>query len=181
MKLKNQSGMVLLVALVMVALMSVIAVAAIRGSNMQEAMAGNLRDKNLAFQAAEAGLRAGEKNLSAVSLPAFGSFASASAGYYNDIYKDSISTPANLPTNWSDSVWNSKSIRLAANTIPYVASQPQVVHESIEATGTALTAGGAIDFESRDRASQYQFFRVTSRASGLTPNSQVILQSTFVR
>jgi hypothetical protein len=61
----NQSGMVLLVALVMVGLMSIIAVAAIRGSNMQEAMAGNLRDRNLAFQSAEAGLRIGEANVEA--------------------------------------------------------------------------------------------------------------------
>ncbi len=57
---RRESGAVLIVALVMVLLISIVAFSGIRSSNLQEAMAGNMRDRNLAFQASESGLVAGE-------------------------------------------------------------------------------------------------------------------------
>lgn len=66
-KLSNESffrqrerGSALAVALIFLLLMTLLGVSAMRGSNMQERMAGNLRDRNMAFQAAEAALRGGE-------------------------------------------------------------------------------------------------------------------------
>jgi type IV pilus assembly protein PilX len=53
-------------------LMTLLGTTAMRGSSMQERMAGNARDWNLAFQAAEAALREGEQFLLATAvLPAF--------------------------------------------------------------------------------------------------------------
>jgi len=57
---KSQQGAILIVALVMLLLVTVIGLASIRGTSMQERMAGNLRDQELALQAAEAALRKGE-------------------------------------------------------------------------------------------------------------------------
>ena len=48
----KQQGAVLLVALIMLLLLTVIGVAAMRDTNLQERMAGNMRDHALAFQAA---------------------------------------------------------------------------------------------------------------------------------
>ncbi len=56
----NQTGSALAVALVFTLLMTIIGVAAMQTATLQERMAGNLRDRNLAFQAAEAALREGE-------------------------------------------------------------------------------------------------------------------------
>lgn len=56
----RQSGTALPVALIFMVIMTLIGVAGLQSSNMQERMAGNLRDRNLAFQAAEAALRGGE-------------------------------------------------------------------------------------------------------------------------
>lgn len=56
----RQRGSTLLVGLVMLLLMTFIGLAAIRGSGMQELMAGNMRDRQLAFQAAESALREAE-------------------------------------------------------------------------------------------------------------------------
>lgn len=58
---RQQQGAVLLVALVMLLLLTLIGVASMRGTSLQENMASNLKDANVAFQAAEAGLRAGER------------------------------------------------------------------------------------------------------------------------
>src|SRR5690606_23790584 len=55
-----ESGAVLIMGLVMVLLISIVALSAIRSSNLQEAMAGNMRDRNMAFQAAESGVVSGE-------------------------------------------------------------------------------------------------------------------------
>lgn len=56
----RQRGSALAISLIFLLLMTLLGVSAMQGSNMQERMAGNLRDRNMAFQAAEAALRAGE-------------------------------------------------------------------------------------------------------------------------
>ncbi|MDQ7091093.1 MAG: PilX N-terminal domain-containing pilus assembly protein [Methylococcales bacterium] len=58
--LKNQSGVVLVVSLIMLVLLSLIGITGTQVTGLEEKMANNNRDKNLAFQAAEAALRAGE-------------------------------------------------------------------------------------------------------------------------
>lgn len=57
----RQHGTALVVALVFLLLMTLIGVTAMQTTTLQERMAGNERDRNLAFQAAEAALRAGEE------------------------------------------------------------------------------------------------------------------------
>lgn len=60
MSIRKQSGAVLLVCLVMLLMLTMIGVASMSNSTLQERMAGGVRDYNVAFQAAEASLRAGE-------------------------------------------------------------------------------------------------------------------------
>jgi type IV pilus assembly protein PilX len=68
----RQSGSALIVSLIFLLVMTVIGVAAMRNSIMQERMSGNARDWNLAFQAAEAALREGEQFLlTTAALPEF--------------------------------------------------------------------------------------------------------------
>ena len=59
----RQRGAVLVVALLMLLIMTVLGVTAMQMSRMEERMAGNSRDINLAFQGAEAGLRDSEDKL----------------------------------------------------------------------------------------------------------------------
>ncbi len=61
----QQRGAVLLVALIMLLLLTVLGAAAMRDTNLQERMAGNMRDQSLAFQAAEAALRFAEQEVKA--------------------------------------------------------------------------------------------------------------------
>jgi type IV pilus assembly protein PilX len=61
--IRRQKGVVLVVALMFMLVMSIVGVTAMQSTIMQERMAGNARDRNLAFQAAEAALRAGEDAL----------------------------------------------------------------------------------------------------------------------
>ncbi|MBD9679049.1 hypothetical protein IB274_20245 [Pseudomonas sp. PDM18] len=60
MRHETECGAVLLVSLVMLLLLTLIGLAGMHMVQLEERMAGNLRDRQMAFQAAEAALRAGE-------------------------------------------------------------------------------------------------------------------------
>lgn len=57
---RRQRGAIMIVALIFLVVMTTLILASMRGTVMQERMAANLYDRSLAFQAAEAALRAGE-------------------------------------------------------------------------------------------------------------------------
>jgi len=57
---KRQLGVALVVALVFLLVLTILGVTAMQSATLQERMAGNLRDRNVGFQAAEAALRVGE-------------------------------------------------------------------------------------------------------------------------
>ena len=66
---RSQSGISLVVVLVLLLMMSALGIAVLRSSGMQERMSANLRDRSLAFQAAEATMRfAQDQVLGAVPL-----------------------------------------------------------------------------------------------------------------
>ena len=56
----KQQGAALAVSLIILLLMTLIAVTGMQTTTLEEKMAGNSRDRNLAFQAAESALRQGE-------------------------------------------------------------------------------------------------------------------------
>jgi len=57
----QQSGAVLVISLVMLSLVTIIGITAAQTSSLEEKMVGNLREQNIAFQAAESALLAGER------------------------------------------------------------------------------------------------------------------------
>ena len=58
---RAERGAALIVGLVMLLIMTLIGATAMQSTTLQERMAGNTRDRHLAFQASEAALRAGEQ------------------------------------------------------------------------------------------------------------------------
>lgn len=65
----REQGIVLVIALIMLLLMTMAGLASMRGTTLEERMAGNWRDQNLALQAAEAALRHGENTLAPLTEP----------------------------------------------------------------------------------------------------------------
>jgi type IV pilus assembly protein PilX len=59
-KVASQNGAVLVVSLIMLLLMTLIGISAMQSTVLEEKMAGNFKDKNIAFQAAESALRDAE-------------------------------------------------------------------------------------------------------------------------
>lgn len=59
----SQSGITLVVVLVLLIVISLLGVAVMRSSGMQESMSANLRDRAIAFQAAEMALRVAQEDV----------------------------------------------------------------------------------------------------------------------
>ncbi|MCF7222348.1 pilus assembly protein [Lysobacter sp. TLK-CK17T] len=73
---RNQQGAVLVVVLVLLLVMTLLGLASLRGTVMEERMTANLRDRGLGFQSAEAALREAEALVLAnghAGFPAIGS------------------------------------------------------------------------------------------------------------
>lgn len=62
---RHQSGVSLVIVLVLLVAMSILGIAVLRSSAMQERMSANQRDRSLAFQASEAALRYAQDELGA--------------------------------------------------------------------------------------------------------------------
>lgn len=168
----SQRGAVLIVGLIMVLLMTTIGLAAIRGSGMQEMMAGNMRDRNLAFQAAEAALRVAERDLAArATMPAFDG---SVTGFLD------AEEPINRAAAWSEFAWSNQSLSSSLE-IEGVSQVPRYVVEEITATRVAGTDGSAVDFESLMTYEEAVHYRITARGVGANPSTEVILQTMFKR
>lgn len=64
--LYRQSGMVLIISLIMLVLLTIIGVSGMKVTALEEKMAGNDRDQSISFQAAETALRIGEAQARAI-------------------------------------------------------------------------------------------------------------------
>ena len=112
----NQSGAALAVVLVLLLVMTLLGTAVLRNTLLDERMSGNLYDRNLAFQAAESGLREAEEILADIGA-ATGDAASAfpSAGCTNGL----CARPTGLTVDrWSDknfAGWHKATVLLAKN------------------------------------------------------------------
>jgi len=111
---RRQDGAVLVVSLLILLVLTIIGVTAMSTTNLEEKMAGNMRAKDITFQAAESGLRAGEARFAsggtwATSIPSVGGSGSGqiwskdSPGDFNDLSTHDAS--------W----WSTNAIKVAGN------------------------------------------------------------------
>ncbi|MDY6799245.1 MAG: PilX N-terminal domain-containing pilus assembly protein [Pseudomonadota bacterium] len=164
---RYQSGVVLIVALIILMAMTIISVSSMSSSTLEERMAANLKDREVAFQAAEAALRHGESLVEAgIST---GSFNTACSGGY---CQHNLQAATTYPIYWEDStVWSdsAKHITFDAGT----SSDAKII---IEYMGTQIQ-----DFSNPDPSTDPPIYRVTALGYGQTVNSRVMLQSTYLR
>lgn len=172
----KQRGVTLIVGLMIVLLMGILSLAAIRGSGLQESMAGNMRDKSLAFQAAESALREGEGVIMAQGvLPAF----DGTNG------RHSVLPLADSPVKFSEADWvdpdlvKTTSLNMVGAGGLY--AEPAYILEELPADiGKEVSAlGSGNDADSLNLETVP--YRVTVRGVGLTSDSVIRLQSHLKR
>jgi type IV pilus assembly protein PilX len=171
----NERGMVLVVGLVMVLLIAIVSLSAIRGTGLQEGMAGNMRDRNIAFQAAESALRQGESVVMQAKLPLFNG--------KNGLHLDLDKTPTNSVTKFTETKWVDEANWVAKVTddLTWVASEPTYLVEELNSDigKEAAISGSGTDQESL--SFETVPYRASARGVGTTSDTVVILQSYLKR
>ncbi|MGF1615871.1 MAG: PilX N-terminal domain-containing pilus assembly protein [Gammaproteobacteria bacterium] len=166
--LTNQRGAALLIGLIMLVLLTLLGVTGMQTTAMQERMAGNMRDRDLALQAAEAALRGAERVLQGASLPDF----DGSDCYYPT--QPYTNAPLHTTVSWTTSSAQTCAVTTA---LAAIAEQPRYLIEAlppIPASGT----GGSSKFGALADVGVY---RVTARGVGGTAAAVVMLEATFRR
>lgn len=184
----SQQGIVLFVGLVMVVLLTLIGLAAIRGSGLQESMAFNMRDKTVAFQAAESGLRACETHI--VRTKQFVTSCIENSGICDDLnlsFTNSLSNSVNNnPTYWLARARDLDTIEIAQSVLntalPHVDSQPrcliEVIQPDIVQCNFLMGNNAQIGASSPNCRDPY---RVTAKGVGAEPSTEIILQTTYTK
>lgn len=173
----NQHGVTLIISLVFLLLLTMLGLATMRSTTMQERMANNIQDRMMAFQAAEAALRAGERAVAGfaakpvdVNPPSGSRPGPGQVWQRNTIEWES--------TNW----WHNHGIAYGNNgangsaLIKQLSASPRYVIEYIG----FVPASPGVGHQTGKPAGRY-FYRITAHGTGLTDNAQVILQSTTAR
>lgn len=192
--LSEQSGSVLLISLIFLLLLTIVGVGAMNMTNLEERMAGNFRDHDLAFQAAEAALLDGEayveQNFDLTQ--AYTSPACSGTTCYTDDCSAGLcfhGTFSNSSTPVTDCVTGTAK-EWEDNSIWSTASKTRPSSDQVE--GTVENARYIVEFRCfmpRDAdnanpdpnifAQWSPAFRITAVASGSSTDSTVMLQSIY--
>jgi type IV pilus assembly protein PilX len=160
----RQSGAILVTALLMLLVLTVIGVSVMQITRMQERMAGNTRDLNLAFQGAEAGLRDAEQFLwdEPVIIPC--------------TTPDCVQPRDTLPvmSDQTEAWWAANSQEYGEDgdqEIEELDTDPQFVSEELAFVGPLVV----------DDPGGRMFYQVTARSTGASGDTNLVLQSTYAK
>lgn len=169
MNVKNQSGAALIVCLMLLLVMTLIGISGITSSTLEEKMAGNMRNKHMSFQAAEAALRIAEIEAAALAIDT--NFATAGDHLYERT--DLIWETA---ADWQDYGLNAIMDPDNDNVPPRFAQDPSYI---IENYATAPRDGDCMLEVPLPAGCLLPVYRVTAQGTGLNINARSIIQSTY--
>lgn len=166
--LNSQSGITLVIGLILLAMLTVVGTIGFRNTTMSERISGNARDRNIAFQAAES---AGKEALTAVVA---NTAAALTSGYY--------ATP--LIQGGETSFWTQGDGATAAaaacpTTTPF--SWTSCASYASSYAGNKLTAQFVIEIIASPPTASSTTYRITSRSEGGSGNADVVLQTLFTQ
>ncbi len=199
-KTKRQSGVVLIISLIMLLALTMIGITSSSVTGLEEKMVANSKDVNLAFQAAEATLRAAEDGLN--TKPTFDCSASNANqgvdGYYTLLNNDGVlssngtltspptlKAPAPAPPFYSAVDWDGTKVITYNNVVSggkklvglYQAPKYIIEELSNVASGSTSTTSLEGGIVKSDSAGSVVTFRITAHGWGSNGNSVATVQS----
>lgn len=170
----RQLGVTLVVALMLLLAITLLALASMRGTGMQERMSANLYDRAISFQAAESALREAEALLATGTA---GPFDGSVAGFYGkplpgsddftDVWQSSTAVWATASTWWSAA---------DATTRAQAAGAPQYIIEDLGMWPSTPDCDTVTTLAPDCLKPRY---RITARSAPATGRPSVILQTTY--
>jgi type IV pilus assembly protein PilX len=187
--LKKQTGLALVTAMIMLFVLSMLMLSTMRNNVLEERMASNARDWNVAFQAAEAALRDAERDITKVSrfsgMTGFVSGCNSDSSYKGLCLVSEDGTPIwkKLDTNTTpDAGWVSGSdsgtvtVKYGAFTntaaLDSVAAQPRYIIEAL-----SVPQAGSIKKSQNSGGNFDYLYRVTAVGFGSKVSTRVMLQA----
>lgn len=175
--MKNkQEGVVLIVSLIMLLMMTLLGVTAMNTSSMEEKMAGNSRDVELALESSETALRNAELWLAnqAVELEP------KSNGSTRIWTLNAMDPTTSNAVNWwqerNTAWWGNNAVAYDASvTLPLINSDPYTIIEYKQFIPDDLLVGNG------NSSQGITYYRVTARGTGGSDYAKVLLQSTTAR
>lgn len=172
---KSQQGVTLIIALVLLMVVSLLGMSAMRSTTLEEKMASNTQDQGLAFQAAEAALRAGIEQITVAENAGFtdncvSGYCTAADG------NDGVG-------RWDDDVldvWDTAGRHQAAAGLSGVASQPLYIIEKLDYASAPNTPSMVMGYGAASTAAQ-NYYRITARGTGGTDTAVALLQTLYVQ
>ena len=174
--INKQKGAALILSLLILLVMTLIGVTAMQTTTMEEKMAGNMNDMNVALQTAEAALRAGETDLE--DLFSTADFTNTGgSGPFN--YKWSVGT---APDPFANATWANDTSSKSYTAFTGNGGNGRYFIEKVGVVDTSSSEEQCLDQHGDPcTGGILESFRVTARGTGLSGTAVVILQSNYIR
>lgn len=165
-----ERGATLIVALIFLLIITMVSLSGVQTTAMEERMASNVRQRNLAFQSSEAGLREAEQFINAlVSTGAFGVTPGLLAE--NDAEPDYFSA-----ATWTDA--NSIQVTSGAiGTLHGVGEYPRYIIKYV--VENAADPNDELEFNVDEAGDRVTIFKIVSQGTGGNGTTQVVLQTNY--
>ncbi|MCK4587274.1 MAG: hypothetical protein KAU29_08025 [Gammaproteobacteria bacterium] len=167
----KESGAVLIISLIILIALTLIGITAMRTTVLEEKMAGNMRNKQQAFQAAEATLRAAEQYIKNNIIATAAFDLDGSDGLYNN---DDVRIWQSI--NWD----NTDSLEYTDFDNSYnILTPPRFVIQHLSTAVSDIDKLNEEDIGEGAGGGSIETFLITARATGGNDNSVVYIQSTW--
>jgi len=170
---RQQAGSVLFISMMLLLMLTILGVTAMNNVTLEERMAGNLRDTDLAFQAGEAALRDGENWLSPLPIQPAECTTSPPSACATVWQQGVVSDLQNQDYSW----WNTSGrdyLTAATNEFGGVIQDPKFIIEYNTYVRDSLVVG-------QTTVTGRDYYLVTSRAEGGSDRTISVLQSSVVK
>ena len=165
---RNQTGVTLIVSLVILVAMTILGVTSLQSTRTEISMAGNLRELGLTFNAAETALSDAEAFVTT----------SISKSIYNDptigLYDDSVTDPEyDDPDTWDSAQEGATVLTYSAEPSKFIV---KYLGDRSQNEVAAVNIGG---YGSAQPGMTVSNFRITARGTGQSGNARRYLQSYY--
>ena len=167
-KHNKQTGVTLVVSLIILVVLTLLGITSMESTRTEVAMAGNLRESGITFNAAEAGLRFAESFVTdSISKTVF---ADPTIGLYAETDED---------PDYSDyTTWDAS--QFATTNLPDVVEQPRFIIRYLgDRSQNAVAAVNIGGYGSSQPGITVSNFRITARGIGQSGNARRFVQSYF--
>ena len=170
---RRQQGVALFIALVVLLIITILGISGLQTTTLEERMAASARDRDIAFQAAEAALAQAEIFVQGIGVTGLAPFDLNTAGLYRP------QTDPAVDDWWEVVDWqNDPSLPTVGVAINGVAAQPRYI---VEYQTRVLAGDDALNVSNVGASvgAPTDIFRVTAYGTGGSVRAKVMLQATY--